>query len=87
MASKREIVRLSGFLSGQGQEATCTIEALQVTLPGGGTSALARQKIVSVSKTLPEGYQLSTNGGPPSPVRYSDGQWLVLSPTKMVASA
>jgi len=77
MASKREIVRLPGILSGQGHEATCTIEAVQVTLPGGGASALARQKIVSVSKTLPEGvYQLSINGGAPSPVRYRDGQWL-----------
>jgi hypothetical protein len=77
MASKREIVRLPGILSGEGHEATCIIEALQVTLPGGGTSALARQKIVSVSKTLPEGvYQLSINGGPPAPVRYRDGHWL-----------
>jgi hypothetical protein len=77
MASKREIIRTPGLLSGQGHEATCMIEALQVTLLGGGPSALARQKIVSVSKTLPEGvYQLSIDGGPPSPVRYSGGHWL-----------
>ena len=77
MASRKEIVRLPGILSGQGHEATCTIEALQVTLPGGGASALARQKVVNVSKTLPEGvYQLSINGGPPTPVRHSNGHWL-----------
>jgi hypothetical protein len=77
MASTREIVRFAGVLRGQGHEATCSIEAIKVTAPGDGASALTRQKIVSVSKKLPEGeYQLTVNGGPAVAVRYSYGHWL-----------
>lgn len=60
-----------------GREATCTIETIKVTAPGGGASALTRQKIVSVLKTRPEGeYQLLVNDEPPVAVRYSNGHWL-----------
>jgi hypothetical protein len=77
MSSAREIVRFSGVLRGQGQEATCTIQAIKVTVPGGGASALTKKRVVSVSKTLPEGvYHLSVNGEPPTAVRYRDGHWL-----------
>jgi hypothetical protein len=77
MASTREVIRLAGMLRGQGHEATRTIEAIRVTAPGGGVSALTRQRIVSVSRELPEGiYQLSVSGELPSAVRYSNGHWL-----------
>jgi hypothetical protein len=77
MSSARESVRLSGVLRGQGQEATCTIQAIKVTIPGGGVSALTKKRVVSVSKTLPEGvYYLSVNGEAPTAVRYSNGHWL-----------
>jgi hypothetical protein len=77
MASTREKVRLAGVLRGQGHEATCTIEAIKVTAPGGVASALTSQRIVNVSKTLPEGaYLLTTGGESPVAVRYSNGNWL-----------
>jgi hypothetical protein len=61
MASTREIVRFAGVLRGQGHEATFTIEAIKVTVPGGGAYALARQKFVSVSKNTSRG-RISVNG-------------------------
>jgi hypothetical protein len=76
MSSARDIIRLSGVLRGQGQEATCTIQAIKVTLSGGGASALTRKRVVNVAKTLPEGvYHLSVNGEAPTAVRYSNGHW------------
>jgi hypothetical protein len=75
LSSTRENVRFRGVLRGRGQEATCTIEAIKVTIPGGGASALTRKRVVGVSKELPEGvYHLSVNGEV-SAVRYSNGHW------------
>ena len=37
MSSTKETFKLSGVLRGQGQEATCTIQVIKVTVPGGGT--------------------------------------------------
>ena len=69
--------RMSGLggTTRTGQEATCTIEAIKVTIPGGGASALTGKRVVGVSKELPEGvYHLSINGEV-SAVRYSNGHW------------
>jgi hypothetical protein len=75
MSSTREAVSFTGVLRGQGQEATCTVQAIKVTVPGGG--ALTKKRVVSVSKALPEGvYHLSVNGEAPTAVRYSNGHWL-----------
>ena len=77
MSSTREAVSFTGVLRGQGQEATCTVQAIKVTVPGGGVSALTKKRVVSVSKALPEGvYYLSVNGEAPTAVRYSNGHWL-----------
>jgi hypothetical protein len=52
MASTREIVRFAGVLRGQGHEATFTIEAIKVTVPGGGE--MSRSLLNYVGPTLPE---------------------------------
>jgi hypothetical protein len=75
MSSTKETFKLSGVLRGQGQDATCTIQVIKVTVPGGGT--LTKKRVESASKSLPEGvYHLSVKGEPPTAVRYSNGQWL-----------
>ena len=34
MASKRRVVSWAGIIRGQGQQATCTVRAVEVTMPG-----------------------------------------------------
>src|SRR3984893_15014471 len=79
MASTRERVSFPGLLRGQGHEASCTVRATKVTLPGTGHFAYTQYSIENVSKTLPEGeYQLSANGEV-STVRHQNGHWLSAS--------
>jgi len=80
MAATKEFVSFLAILRGQGHEATCTLRALLVTVPGIAPE-LTRLTIVDVSKMLPDGdYQLTVNSGPPMAVRYSGGQWVSGNP-------
>jgi len=79
MASTREAVSFLGILRGGGQEATCTVLATKVSLPGGGPGAVAYcdYEIESVSKQLPEGvYQLLARGETTSLRHTKDGYWV-----------
>jgi hypothetical protein len=76
MASPRRMVRFPGTLHGQGEEAACTVSAMEVTNPGGGAVAYCRHSVESVSKALPDGdYQLLANGET-VPLYFSNGNWL-----------
>lgn len=76
MTSPRRMVRFSGTLLGQGEEAACIINAMEVTNPGVGAVAYCRQSIESVSKVLPDGdYQLLANGETVA-FHFSNGNWL-----------
>jgi len=79
MASTREAVSFPGVLQGGGHEATCTVQATKVSLPGGGPAAVAYcdYEIENVSKALPEGgYQLLARGET-TPWRHTkEGYWL-----------
>ena len=76
MPSKREPVSFSGVLRGQGQEATCTIDAIKVSLLGANVSNYVDFRVRSVSKALPEGvYELTANGEA-SRVQLRNGFWI-----------
>jgi hypothetical protein len=76
MASIKERVRFPGTLRGEGQEATCTVRAIKVSLPGTAEFAYTDYEVENVSKQLPEGiYQLFTNGETIA-VKYRNGFWL-----------
>jgi len=80
MASVKEPVSFVGIIRGQGHEATCTVSALKVTLPGAGVSAYARYSVRAVSQLLPVGdYRLSVNGECFA-MRHHAGNWLSASP-------
>jgi len=74
--SKRELVEFSGLLSGSGRQASCTVCATKVSLPGSGAVAYANYSMKTVSEALPDGdYDLLVNG---ETVRLvlSNGHWL-----------
>lgn len=76
MASTRKSVSFPGVLTGQGQQATCVVSALEVTLGGTNESAYIDYSISSVSKMLPDGdYELVANGEK-SRIRLKNGSWL-----------
>jgi hypothetical protein len=76
MASRRERVKLEGFLSGQGREGRCIVWATKVSLPG-GPSAYATYEVEFGSADLPEGdYQVAVSNGAVMSVRQSGGYWL-----------
>jgi hypothetical protein len=76
MASTRKSVSFPGVLTGQGQQATCMVSAVEVTLGGTSESAYIDHSISSVSKMLPEGdYELVANGEK-SRIRLKNGSWL-----------
>jgi hypothetical protein len=63
MASNREIVMLSGTISGMGREAACIVSAVRVSLAGATESALTRCSIHQAPVDLPEGaYQVTFAG-------------------------
>jgi hypothetical protein len=78
--TKKESVRFSGMLQGEGVEATCTIRATKVTLAEMSRpfdSNYIVHSIENVSKSLPEGnYRLLANGEVINSVQYKNGQWL-----------
>ena len=76
MASTRKLVSFPGVLTGQGQQATCTVSAVQVTLGGTNESAYTDYSVSNVSQMLPDGdYELFANGNK-SRVRLKDEAWL-----------
>lgn len=73
----KERVSFRGRLTGQGQEANCTVWATKVNMPGGGVPAYAKYLVQDVSKALPEGdYQLFLSNGEMVQVRHHGGHWL-----------
>ena len=76
MASARKSVNFPGVLTGQGQQATCVVSAVEVTLSGTSESAYVDHSISNVSKMLPDGdYELVANGEK-SRIRLKNGSWL-----------
>jgi hypothetical protein len=67
----------AGTLRSESHEATCTVRATKVSLPGSpGIFDYVDSSIESVSEELPEGiYQISAFGKTES-VRYKNGYWL-----------
>src|ERR1700756_4650379 len=60
MALHREVVVLSGQLTGMGREASCTLNALRVSLPGTIVSHFANCNIHHAPRDLPDGEYLMT---------------------------
>ena len=73
----RERVILHGVVRGEGREATCTIEAVLVSLPGApGVSETTDWSMRSVSEALPDGKYEVLADGKREQVRFVNGQWL-----------
>jgi hypothetical protein len=82
MPSTKERACFEGILRGQGHEATCTVEATKVSLPGSNAVAYTGYRIDprSVSMSLPDGiYTLSANGEQHQ-LRHQNGHWLAAFP-------
>jgi hypothetical protein len=78
MASTREMVQSTGVLRGEGQEATCTVFATKVTLPGTDETAYTNYSMENVSMALPDGnYELNVYGETIR-VRHRRGDWLAV---------
>jgi hypothetical protein len=76
MISRKTTVTLNGILTGQGLESTCTVSAVEISRVGTDEVTVARLKIQSVAKALPEGiYELLCNGEK-TMVKHEDGFWL-----------
>jgi hypothetical protein len=76
MASAKQWVSLTGVLRGNGQEATCDVQALEVRLGGTGVTAYAQFKVGRTSKPLPYGEYEITVAGQTQRIRHMDGHWL-----------
>jgi len=73
----RERVRLKGVVRGEGPEATCTISAAQISLPGAaGVSETTDWVMLDVSEPLPDGNYEILADGKREQVRLVNGQWL-----------
>ena len=73
----RERVTLHGVIRGEGREATCTIQATRVSLPGApGVSETTDWKMLNVSEKLPDGNYEVEAGGKRENVRLVNGDWL-----------
>ena len=73
----RERVRLKGVVRGEGREATCTISAARVSLPGAaGVSETTDWAMLDVSEPLPDGNYEVLADGKREQVRLVNGQWL-----------
>jgi hypothetical protein len=76
MASTRELVSFPGRLKGEGHDATCTVWATRVSLPGSSAVADVHYSIKDVSAPLPDGsYEVLVNGEA-IPVTRRDGDWI-----------
>ena len=75
MVSEKQPVTLQGVLRGQGKEATCTVSAVKVFLPGTNEFTYTDYDITSVSMQLPDAqYQLTVHGETIS-VKLENGFW------------
>ena len=72
----RERVTLKGIVRGEGREATCTITATRVSLPGAGVSETTDWSMLDVSELLPNGNYEILADGKREQVRLVNGQWL-----------
>jgi len=73
----RERVRLKGIVRGEGREATCTIAAVRVSLPGEpGISETTDWSMLDVSESLPDGDYEILADGKHEKVRLVNGHWL-----------
>ena len=73
----RERIQLTGTVCGEGREATCTIAATRVTLPGAhGVSETADWSMPHVAEQLPDGNYEITADGKRVQVKLVHGQWL-----------
>jgi hypothetical protein len=77
MASRKERVSFPGILRGGGHEATCTVRATKVSLPGeASVFEYVDYSVENVTKPLPDGvYQLLAQGKTIS-LRNRNGSWL-----------
>jgi hypothetical protein len=82
MPSIGERVSFPGVLRGQGHEATCRVDAVRVSLPGGSDVNYRNYSINpgSVSKPLPTGNYTLTVNGEQHELRHHNGLWSSASP-------
>jgi hypothetical protein len=75
--SSKTTVRFNGILHGEGGQTTCTIEAIEVSLPGApGVTGTTNWSIVSTSEPVPDGtYELLADRKILQ-VRRANGVWL-----------
>jgi hypothetical protein len=79
MANREQLLYWDGVLKGNGQEAVCTVEVLEVTNPAGGPHAYTQFTIINVARSLPDGlYDLEAHGHMHQ-VRHANGGWTVSS--------
>ena len=78
MAPHREIVVLSGRLTGMGREARCTLNAVKVSLPGTNISRFVRWRIHHAPSDLPEGQYRVTFEGETLAFQKRGGVWRTL---------
>lgn len=76
MTSTRERVSFPGIIRGHGQEATCAVYAIKVTLAVTGQHGFAKHEIKSVSRRLPKGAYEVTFNGKTIQVQHEGGDWL-----------
>jgi hypothetical protein len=76
----RTPVVTTGTLRSESHEATCTVKAIKVSLPGEPSAFdYVDFSIENVSKKLPEGVYQVFAFGRTIPVRYANGFWLSVS--------
>jgi|HubBroStandDraft_6_1064221.scaffolds.fasta_scaffold199165_1 hypothetical protein len=78
MVLHREVVVLSGQLTGMGREASCTLNALRVSLPGTIVSHFANCNIHHAPRDLPDGEYLMTFDGGMIVFQKHGGVWQAL---------
>jgi hypothetical protein len=78
MTLRREVFVLSGRLEGMGREASCTLNALRVSLPGTIVSHFVNCNIHHAPSDLPDGEYLVTFEGGMIPFQKRDGVWQAL---------
>jgi hypothetical protein len=76
MASKREVVRLSGRLVGMGHDVECSVQAVKVSLPGTAEFNYAGPHIYDVPPELPDSLYSLMFGGRTERVQRHCGAWI-----------
>jgi hypothetical protein len=76
MANREQLLYWDGVLKGNGEEAVCTVQVLEITNCTGGPHAYTQYKVMNVAKTLPDGvYELEAHGKKQQ-VRHVNGGWI-----------